>query len=103
MIKVHDLRTNRCLQSIAAHDWPRASDAKPTALLYDSRRRRLVTAAHQPVFWPHTCVADERAGHLAPLCAALYNSLFQVVRACTSRNAYVASKVREADQCTLIV
>ena len=42
--------------------------------------RRLVTACHQPAAWPHTCIADTAAAHLAPLCAALYNSLFQVVR-----------------------
>ena len=39
VIKVHDLRTNLCLQTIAAHDWPAAADAKPAALLYDARRR----------------------------------------------------------------
>ncbi len=39
MIKVHDLRTNRCLQTIAAYDWPSPADAKPAALLYDARRR----------------------------------------------------------------
>ncbi len=39
VIKVHDLRTNRCLQTIAAYDWPSPADAKPAALLYDARRR----------------------------------------------------------------
>jgi hypothetical protein len=39
VIKVHDLRTNRCLQTIAGHDWPAAADAKPAALVYDARRR----------------------------------------------------------------
>ena len=40
-----------------------------------------MTACHQPAAWPHTCIADAAAAHLAPLCAALYNSLFEVVRA----------------------
>ena len=46
VIKIHDLRTNRCLQTIAAHDWLAAADAKPAALLYDARRRR--DALHLP-------------------------------------------------------
>lgn len=37
--------------------WTRADDAHPGAILYDSARRRLVTAANRPYVWHHkVCV-----------------------------------------------
>jgi len=56
-----------------------------------------VTACHQPAAWPHTCIADTAAAHLAPLCAALYNSLFQVVRPIVC--AYTLATNETAPQC----
>ena len=82
VIKIWDLRNHRCLQTITDMDWLRFEDNQPNALVYDSQRARLVTAAHRPVVWQHKCVSDDKKGHKEPVVAALYNPAFLVVRLC---------------------
>ena len=48
LVKIWDLRTNKCLQTIGEEDWARREEAKPVALLYDGTHRRLVTAVNKP-------------------------------------------------------
>ena len=80
MIKVWDLRTQGCLQTITPQSWPQAEDSCPTALTFDGVRRRLVTIKHRPAAWPQRCISDLSCAHAAPLVGGLVNSAFQVVR-----------------------
>lgn len=80
VIKVWDLRTQGCLQTIAPVNWSHPEDAHPTALLYDAPRKRLACIKHRPAAWPQKCVSDQSSAHQSPLVAALSNSTFDVVR-----------------------
>lgn len=44
VVKVWDLRNQKCLQTISPKDWTSAEDARPSCLAYDSERQRLVSA-----------------------------------------------------------
>jgi hypothetical protein len=79
VIKLWDLRNQRCLQTIVAADWPLKEDAAPNCALYDGVRHRLVTAGLRPAVWQHACASDDMGGHREPLVAALFNSAFHVV------------------------
>ena len=80
IIKLWDLRNNRCMQTIAEKAWPHPSHAHPAAMLYEPRRRRVVTIEHQPMYWKHMCCADDQQGHSQPLVAVLYSPEFHLVR-----------------------
>jgi hypothetical protein len=41
------------LMLLLQDDWVRHDDSQPTCLMYDSSRRRLVTAFHRPYVWQH--------------------------------------------------
>lgn len=82
VIKLWDLRNNRCMQTIAEKAWPHPSHAHPTAMLFEPRRRRVVTIEHQPMYWKHMCCADDQQGHSQPLVAVLYSPEFHLVRPC---------------------
>ena len=75
-----DLRSSRCLQTIDEANWHAPEDARPATLMYDSARHQLVTAAHRPVAWAQVSASDTLTAHVEPLVAALYNTLFHVVR-----------------------
>lgn len=79
VIKVWDLRTHRCLQTIGTDDWVKPGENRPTALVYDGVQRRLVTALTRPYVWPHKIVSQDRTGHQDPIRGALYNPTFHVV------------------------
>ncbi|WIA12480.1 hypothetical protein OEZ85_012515 [Tetradesmus obliquus] len=78
-IKVWDLRNHRCLQTINEDDWVRHDDSQPSCIMYDSSRRRLVTAFHRPYVWQHKVITQDRTGHREPVRGALYNAVFGVV------------------------
>lgn len=80
VIRLWDLRNQKCLQTIVPTDWPRKEDSLPTSILYDGVRHRLLTATTCPAYWQHACPADDMIGHREPLVAALYNTAFHVVR-----------------------
>ena len=80
ILKVWDLRTQGCLQTISPQDWPTPEDAQPTAMMYDSNRRRMVSIKHRPAAWPHKCVSDQSSAHQSALVGALVNTTFDVVR-----------------------
>ncbi|KAL4420053.1 hypothetical protein ABPG77_007492 [Micractinium sp. CCAP 211/92] len=77
-VRVWDLRNHKCVQTIGRTDWLRPEDGKPSAMAYDTSRRRLVCASHRLVAWSHRRVEVERR-HDARLVAALYNQTFSVV------------------------
>lgn len=79
VIKVWDLRTHRCLQTICDEDWPNTMDAKPHCIMYDNTRRRLVSACQKPYAWVHKLVTQDRTGHMEPVRGALYNKTFCVL------------------------
>ena len=79
VIKLWDLRNNRCMQTIVEKSWPQQSEAHPSVMAYEPRRRRVVTATHQPFFWKHMCCADDQQGHSQPLVAVLYSPEFHLV------------------------
>ncbi|KAK9843929.1 hypothetical protein WJX84_008712 [Apatococcus fuscideae] len=78
VIKLWDLRNNRCMQTIVEKSWPQQSEAHPSVMAYEPRRRRVVTATHQPFFWKHMCCADDQQGHSQPLVAVLYSPEFHL-------------------------
>ncbi len=79
IIKLWDLRNNRCMQTITEKAWAHASHAHPTAMIYEPRRNRVVTVQHQPMYWRHMCCADDQQGHNQPLVAVLYSPEFHLV------------------------
>ena len=79
VIKVGDLRTQSCLQTIAPQDWATPEDAHPSAMVYDGNRKRMVSIKHRPAAWPHKCISDQSSAHQSPLVAALLNTTFDVV------------------------
>jgi WD40 repeat protein len=79
VIKVWDLRTNKCIQTLTADDWPRAEDAQPVAMVYDSSRKRLVTGGRKPFMWEQKLTMMDRTGHRSEVVKAVYNSAFFVV------------------------
>ncbi len=79
VIKLWDLRNNRCMQTILEKNWPLPHEASPSAMVYDSRRSRVVTVAHQPMYWRHVCCADDQQGHSHPVVAVLYSPEFHLV------------------------
>ncbi|KAF5835754.1 WD40-repeat-containing domain protein [Dunaliella salina] len=81
VIKVWDLRTHRCLQTITQDDWKKTEDteSKPHSLMYDSFHRRVITAVNKPHAWIHKLVAQDRTGHMEPVRGCLYNSTFHVI------------------------
>ena len=50
-------------------------------MLYDSVCRLLITAKRCPAALLHMPSSSHNTSHVAPLCAALYNTYFHVVRA----------------------
>lgn len=79
IIKVWDLRTNKCAQTISADDWPKLEDASPVAIAYDGTRKRLVTTIKKPYVWEHKLVMQDTTGHRGACVKAIYNSAFFVV------------------------
>jgi len=81
VIKVWDLRTHRCLQTITQDDWKKTEDteSKPHSLMYDSFHKRVITAVNKPHAWIHKLVAQDRTGHMEPVRGCLYNSTFHVI------------------------
>jgi WD40 repeat protein len=67
VIKVWDLRTHRCLQTLAEDDWARKDTSAPNCIVYDGSRRRLVSAQHHPYIWHHKMTSLDRTGHREPL------------------------------------
>ena len=81
VIKVWDLKGQRCVQTVEAKDWPEAQDAKPGSIWFDGAAGRLLTAALRPVAWSRELGPGGVAGHTSRVVAALYNSTFDLVRA----------------------
>ncbi|GIL84419.1 hypothetical protein Vretimale_15893 [Volvox reticuliferus] len=79
VIKVWDLRNHKCLQTLTEDDWRRTEESKPNCLMYDAVHRRCVTAVSKPYVWVHKMVAQDRTGHMDPIRASLFNSIFGVV------------------------
>lgn len=79
VIKVWDLRTNKCTQTITHDEWPQSEDAQPLSMVYDSGRKRLITAARRPYMWQHKLIMKDRTGHRSACVKAVYNSTFFVV------------------------
>eukprot|EP00887_Chlorella_sp_A99_P002238 scaffold10.g2238.t1 len=78
IVRLWDLRNHKCIQALRKQDWPRPEDCRPTTMLYDVPRRRLVTAVHKPATWGLAAPPAE-ATHDRELCAALYCATFRVV------------------------
>lgn len=74
-----DLRTNKCVQTIAQDDWPRADEAAPVSIAYDGTTKRLVTVMKKPYVWQHKLVMQDSAGHRSAVVKVIYNSAFFVV------------------------
>ena len=57
VVKVWDLRNQKCLQTIAPKDWgpSAAEDSHPTCLAYDTSRQRLVSAVRTDVLSSSCC------------------------------------------------
>lgn len=79
VVKIWDLRTQGCLQTISPLDWSQPEDANPTAMSFDSARKRLVSIKHRPAVWIQKCVSDLSSSHETPLVGALVNSAFDMV------------------------
>ena len=79
VIKAWDLRTNKCIQTITADDWPRSDDSEPVAMVFDEGRKRLVTGGRRPFFWEQKLTAMDKSGHRSAVVKAIYNSSFFVV------------------------
>ncbi|PRW05751.1 WD repeat-containing on Y chromosome-like [Chlorella sorokiniana] len=78
VVRVWDLRNHKCVQALGRQDWLRPEDSKPSAIAYDSSRRRLVCASHRPAVLAHRPVEVDRT-HDSRLVAALYNATFSGV------------------------
>jgi WD40 repeat protein len=79
VIKVWDLRTNKCTQTITADDWLKPEDVAPVAIAYDGTRKRLVTTIKKLCVWEHKLVMQDTTGHRGACVKAIYNSAFFVV------------------------
>lgn len=79
VIKVWDLRTNKCTQTITQDEWPQSEDAQPHSMVYDTGRKRLITASRRPFMWEHKLIMKDRTGHRSACVKAVYNSIFFVV------------------------
>jgi len=79
VIKVWDLRTNKCTQTITHDEWPQSEDAQPLSMVYDTGRKRLITASRRPFMWEHKLIMKDRTGHRSACVKAVYNSTFFVV------------------------
>mmetsp|Transcript_13415 Transcript_13415/g.44193 ORF Transcript_13415/g.44193 Transcript_13415/m.44193 type:complete len:870 (+) Transcript_13415:164-2773(+) len=77
-IKVWDLRNHKCIQTIIDEEVHRPEN-RITAIMYDAKRSRLVTATSKPTVWPHVCTTKMYTGHEHALCGALYNNNFGLV------------------------
>ena len=62
-----DLRTHKCLQTIAEDDWVRRDVDTPESITYDPHHRRLISAQHHPYIWHHKMTCLDRTGHRDPL------------------------------------
>lgn len=78
VVKLWDLRTNKCVQTLAEDDWPKGEE-QPVAMAYDAGRKRLITAGKKPYLWEHKLVMRDASGHRGPCVKAMYNSAFFVV------------------------
>ena len=67
VIKVWDLRTHKCLQTIGEDDWARKDTNSPASITYDAHRRRLISAQHHPYIWGHKMTSLDKTGHREPL------------------------------------
>jgi WD40 repeat protein len=79
VIKAWDLRTNKCVQTITADDWPRSEVAQPVSMVFDESRKRLVTGGRRPFFWEQKLTVRDKSGHRSAVVKAVYNSSFFVV------------------------
>jgi hypothetical protein len=79
VIKVWDIKAQRCIQTIEAKDFPDSHDSKPNAIWFDAAARQLLTAASRPISWTQSAGSTAALGHSAPLVAALSNATFDLV------------------------
>ena len=80
VIKVWDLRTHKCMQTIYDKTPYRPED-RITAMSFDAKNSRLLTGTTKLRAWPLVKAAKRstKPKHEHPLCAALYNHNFHQV------------------------
>eukprot|EP00762_Andalucia_godoyi_P000195 ANDGO_02362.mRNA.1 putative WD repeat-containing protein alr2800 len=87
MIKVWDIRSYRCLQTLEDNYTKYSPDDELTSMVFDHSRKRLITAGNFPKSWPmrRSVVGLPEGiaeGHVKSLVGSLYNKIFdQVVSA----------------------
>ena len=79
VIKVWDIKAQRCIQTIDARHYPDPHDFKPSAIWYEPETRRLLTAASRVQSWMQGAGSTAAAGHSASIVAALSNETFSLV------------------------
>jgi WD40 repeat protein len=79
IIKLWDLRTNKCVQTVAEDDWIKPDEAQPNAMAYDGTRKRLITGVKRPYLWEHKLAMRDASGHRGVCVKAIYNANFFVV------------------------
>jgi WD40 repeat protein len=79
VVKVWDIRTYKCLQTMADREVYRPDDVV-TSMLYDRRREQLVTGYLHLKAWP-LCKQETsgRQGHAATVTALAHNTLFRLL------------------------
>ncbi|KAL3142584.1 hypothetical protein ABBQ38_002902 [Trebouxia sp. C0009 RCD-2024] len=77
VIKVWDIRNNRCLQTMTDKQKHRPEDAL-TCLLYDAKQQHLLSGSVLPKVWQavHLKPDSSLRRHLHPVCQLVYNSVY---------------------------
>ncbi|KAL3152253.1 hypothetical protein ABBQ32_001332 [Trebouxia sp. C0010 RCD-2024] len=77
VIKVWDIRNNRCLQTMTDKQKHRPEDAL-TCLLYDAKQQQLLSGSVLPKVWQavHLKPDSSLRRHLHPVCQLVYNSVY---------------------------
>lgn len=76
-MKIWDLRTNRCIQTMEDENTYRPED-RISVMLHDSRRRQLITGTTKLRPWKQVMRTRESEGHNSAVVACLYNYEFDV-------------------------
>lgn len=77
MIKVWDLRSNRCIQTLEDDNVYRPED-RLTVMMHDSKRRQLLTGTTKLRSWKQVLKTRDSEGHNSAVVGCLYNHEFDI-------------------------
>ncbi|XRA97111.1 WD repeat-containing protein on Y chromosome [Pycnococcus provasolii] len=100
-VKVWDLRSSKCLETISAlHDDDTVANRRATLgmVYYHQKNRRLMLGTNSITRLDYHCESRLMKGHSAPLCGALYNDEFGVVVSADDSSTVITWRLQDGQR-----